>query len=404
MDDELKKIINKIDSMKDEIIKFHQAIVGINSVNPPGKYKEISKFVKAKMQDIGLKVKVKMRNVIGEIGDNNGKSLILYGHMDTVEVFDDWTKDPFGAEIIDGKIYGRGACDDKSSVTAMLFAVKTLLELNMELKGKLTLTATIDEELGGLMGAKYLVDEVVEADACLLGDGPAGYPMAWSAGSLFFNITIKGKQTHSALPDIEPPHRNKYSGINAIKKMVKVLNFLNKLQEDFNKKETKHPVPPNIPIKISSINFSSIHAGKKISIVPDKCVLQGSIFTIPEQDIESIKDKIINYIDKLKKEDPDLDINFSSILSFEPQEANINSDFAKVVKNAFKTVYNEERGFRLFITPTDAHHFQEKGIETITIGAGMAECNVHKPDEFVYIENLINLTKIFAISAFKYLR
>jgi succinyl-diaminopimelate desuccinylase len=89
-----KLIIDKIDNMRDDIIKFLQEIVRIPSENPPSKYKEVARFVERKMRDIGLKTSIKRNNVIGELGKGNGPTLIFNGHFDTVEAFKGWSKDP----------------------------------------------------------------------------------------------------------------------------------------------------------------------------------------------------------------------------------------------------------------------------------------------------------------------
>ena len=145
-----EKILKKIDEMREDIIQFHQKMVRIPSENPPSKYKEIAKFVEEKLKEIGLKTSIKRNNVIGEHGYEKGPTLIFNGHFDTVEAFKGWTKDPFGAEIEGDKIYGRGASDDKSSVTAEIFATQALLEVGVNLKGKLIVTAVGDEETGGI--------------------------------------------------------------------------------------------------------------------------------------------------------------------------------------------------------------------------------------------------------------
>ena len=129
-----KQILERIDNMRDEIIKFHQEIVRIPSENPPSKYKEVAGFVERKMREIGLDTSIKRNNVIGVLGNGDGPSLIFNGHFDTVEAFKGWSKDPFGAEIVGDKIYGRGASDDKSSVTAEIFATQALLEAGVDLK------------------------------------------------------------------------------------------------------------------------------------------------------------------------------------------------------------------------------------------------------------------------------
>ncbi|TFG01580.1 MAG: M20 family peptidase, partial [Promethearchaeota archaeon] len=319
MDDRAKEVLEKIDAMREDIIKFHQEIIRIPSENPPAKYKEISKFVEAKFKEIGLNTSTKRKNVIGTYGNSEGPSLILYGHMDTVPIYDGWTKDPFGGEIIDGKIYGRGACDDKSCVTAEIFATKALLDCGIDLPGKLTVVSVIDEESGGFNGARFLLDrKYITGNACLLGDGRGGYPAAYTGGFALVTIQIAGKKAHAlSFPDI-PKYRNEFSGINAIQKMVKILDFLTGLQEEYLQIETKYPNFPGHPSKVTTISLAKIDGGNKLSSVPDNCILYFTINTIPEQDIGTIKNRILEYIDELKKKDPTLEIKVNFAFSFEP--------------------------------------------------------------------------------------
>ncbi len=405
-----KTILSKIDAMRDEIIKFHQEIIRIPSENPPGKYKPISKFVESKMKEIGLETNCKRNNVVGTYGSfgipgsSESPLLILYGHMDTVPAYKGWTKDPFGAEIVDDKIYGRGACDDKACVTAELFATKALIDFGIDIKG-LTVISVIDEETGGFNGAKYLLDKgLIKGDACLLGDGRGGYPAAYTGGFLLGTFVITGKKAHAlSFPDI-PTYRNEFSGINAVQKMIKVLNFLTELQGELLKTETKYPNFPGHPSKVSTVNLARIQGGEKMSTVPEKCLLYFIVNTIPEHDIESMKKRINDFVEKSKKEDPDLKLNFQITFSFEPFVSDVNGRFAKVVKKAVSTVYNEEREFKMFQSANDAHFFHEYGIETILMGTGSHENNVHAEDEFVYIDDLIDTTKIFTLTALNYLK
>jgi len=400
-----KDILKKIDEMQEKIIQFHQQIIKIPSENPPGKYREISEFVSSKFEDLGLNTISKRKNVVGTRGDSEHPSLIVYGHMDTVPAYEGWTKAaPFSAEIIDGKIYGRGSCDDKACITAEIFALQALQELNVNLEGKLTLLATIDEETGGFNGAKYLLDKgLVSGDACLLGDGRGNFPAAYTGGFLLVTFLIKGKKAHAlSFPDI-PIYRNEYSGVNSIQKMIGVLNFLTQLQAEFLNTETKYPNFPGHPSKVSTVNIAKIEGGEKISTVPDKCLLYCLINTIPEQDVESIKNRILRFTEKARAVDPDLDINVQFTMSFEPFIANVTTKFANSVQKAVTSVYREEREFKLFQSANDGHFFHEKGIETILMGTGSHECNVHAADEFVYIKDLLDTTKIFALTIFNYL-
>ncbi|MBA7678439.1 N-formyl-4-amino-5-aminomethyl-2-methylpyrimidine deformylase [subsurface metagenome] len=176
------------------------------------------------------------------------------------------------------------------------------------------------------------------------------------------------------------------------------------LQAEFLNKETKYPNFPGHPSKVSTVNIAKIIGGDKLSAVPDKCLLYCIINTIPEQDVESIKQNILEFVEKSRLSDPDLDINVNFSISFEPFVSNTNSKFAKAIKNAIQIVYNEDREFKLFQSANDGHWFHEKGIETIIMGTGSYENNVHAEDEFVSIDDLIDTTKIFALTALNYLK
>lgn len=406
MDENEKAIVDKIESMRQEIIEFHQQLVQIPSENPPSNYKEISDFTKSMMEEIELKPKVKRKNVVGTFENGNGKSLIFYGHLDTVEAFKGWSKDPFGGELVENKIYGRGSSDDKSCVTAELFAVRALKDLGLNLNGKLTVAAVVDEETGGLRGAEYLLNSgIISGDACLLGDAPAGAPIGYTGGAIFVTFTINGKQAHGMNhPDVPEPYRDEHSGINTIQRMTKVMNFLLELKKELNKNVTKYSFPPGFPSKVSDINLAEIHGGNKITTVPKKCFLHCSINTIPEQKVEPIKEQIMNQIEKMKEEDPLLDITVQMPIVFEPGIIDRDCEFARIVEDVSEKVYGEPKEFATFIPTTDAHWFQERGIDTILIGSIRPENKVHAEDEFVYIDDLLELAKIYALTAYHYLK
>ena len=174
--------------------------------------------------------------------------------------------------------------------------------------------------------------------------------------------------------------------------------------EEFTKTETKYPIPPECPSKISSVNMAMIEGGTKVSTVANRCHLHCSIQTIPEHDVEEIKTRILDYIESLKKANPDLKITVQIPISYEPHFINAESTFAKAVINATKAVYDEEREFKMFNCTTDAHWFADKGIETVIIGTFREDSVIHCADENVYIEDLINTTKMFALTAVHYLQ
>ncbi|MFX0009823.1 MAG: M20 family metallopeptidase [Candidatus Hermodarchaeota archaeon] len=406
MESKEKIVLQLIDDMQDDIAKFLHQIVEIPSEIPPGKYRPISKFVAEKMKEFGIENTIKRNNVIGELGNEGGKTLIFNAHMDTVEVFDGWTKDPYSNEIIDGKIYGRGACDDKSSVAAEIFAAKALLNTGVELNGKLIVTAVVNEEIAGFGGAEYIAnDGIVKGDACIVGDGPRDYPMGYIGGTLQVSFTIKGIRRHTmAYPDLNPPNRNEYSGINAVHRMFPILDFLRDLQVELEQQETQYPLAPGMPSKVGSVTITKIDGGVSHTTVPDNCNLHCIISVIPEMDLEAIKTKVLNFANDYKEKNPEIELSVQIPVFVEPLIADSNTELASSVKKAYKTLYNEERDFKLFIASTDAHHFKRNGIDTIVIGTMRGDNNYHAQDEFVYIEDVINAAKIYALVALDYLK
>ena len=257
-----------------------------------------------------------------------------------------------------------------------------------------------------MRGAEYLLSNgLVSGDACLLGDAANGYPFGYCGGTMYITITIKGKTAHGlAFPDLPFPYRNENSGINTIERMVKVMNFLIDLKEELLKKTTNYPTSDGWGSNVSSINLAEIHGGTKITTVPDRCYLHLSVNTIPEQDVASIKQQLLEFVEKMKQEDPDLDIKVQIPIALEPQVLDESSDFAKIVQKVVEKIHGEKREFKTLMPSTDAHWFQERGIPTILVGASARDNNVHAEDEFVYIKDLMDLVKVFALTALNYLK
>jgi len=159
-----------------------------------------------------------------------------------------------------------------------------------------------------------------------------------------------------------------------------------------------------MPSKVSSVTITKIEGGVSHTSVPDSCTLHCLINIIPEMDLEAIKTKILTFVEEHKKKNPELDLLVQAPVFVDPLIADTNTEFAASVKKAYTSIFNEERDFKLFISSTDAHHFKRNGIDTLLIGTMRGDNNYHAQDEFVYIEDVINATKIYALTALDYLK
>jgi succinyl-diaminopimelate desuccinylase len=186
--------------------------------------------------------------------------------------------------------------------------------------------------------------------------------------------------------------------------MLPISDFLMELQEQLLNEETIYPIALDMPSKVGSVTISLIEGGTTPGAVPDKCFLSCLINSIPEMNLEGIKTKILNFVDKYKHNNPDIELSVQSPVFCEPLIADVNTEFAKIVKSAYRTVYNEERDFKAFLATTDAHHFKRNGIETLLLGTIRGSNNIHAQDEFVYVDDVINATKVYALTALNYLK
>jgi succinyl-diaminopimelate desuccinylase len=186
--------------------------------------------------------------------------------------------------------------------------------------------------------------------------------------------------------------------------MIPIMDFLMNFQKELERTETQYPIAPGMPSKVGSVTITKIDGGVSHSTVPDSCNLHCIVSIIPEMDLEAIKAKILKFVEEYKKKNPEMDLLVQAPVFVEPLIADTNTEFAASVKKAFNSVFNEKRDFKLFIASTDAHHFKRKGIDTLVIGPMVGDNNYHAQDEFVYIEDLINTTKIYALTALDYLK
>jgi acetylornithine deacetylase len=214
-------------------------------------------------------------------GTGGGPSLLLNGHIDAVSVEprERWTSDPHRAEVRDGKLYGRGACDMKGGVAAMTVACETLRAEGFRLAGDLLVCTNTDEESSGA-GSTACVRHGVRADAGIVAE-PTGFDV-WVAcrGSSYTEITVPGRPGHA---EIAQPHWRKGGAVNAIEKAAVVIGAIQGLREQWRANESlRHPYlsPPDVVPTL-------IQAGEWVVTYPASCRLSGGALFLPQQADES---------------------------------------------------------------------------------------------------------------------
>ena len=271
-------------------------LVRINSINPSlspeGKGEaEIGAYVADLLNSFGMQVTTyeiepARVNVVGILkGSGGGKSLLMNAHMDTVGV-EGMIGDPFGAEIREGRMYGRGTQDMKGSLAAMLGAVKALADSRVELAGDVLITAVADEEHASI-GTDDLVKHVT-ADAAIVTE-PTNLTLCRAhRGFIWYDVETYGRAAHGS---------RFREGIDANMRMGRFLARLDKLEQELRHRPS-HPLvgPP-------SLHAARLQGGAEISIYAAHCLLQIERRTTPGETEKQVTAELQAIIDELAAED-----------------------------------------------------------------------------------------------------
>jgi acetylornithine deacetylase len=329
-------------------------------------------------------------------GSGNGRSLILNGHVDTVsaEPFDAWTHDPFGGEIHDGHIFGRGAADDKGDLTAILMAVRVLKDLGVTLRGDLTIESVVGEETDG-NGTLSCCDRGYRADAAIVVDSidPIDRIVVAQAGVTYFRLRITGKSAHLC-------HKfTPRAGVSAIDKMRMILNDL----EDFQRERSLYRDPQYLP-KVPIIGVTQISGGgahSRSSFAQDCFIeVEYDYFASElggEKSDTPIRRSIEKRIRDLEKDDEWLRVHPCSIEWLASILPTTIERSHPIVQTLAATIQNVHKNPELIpiATSTDARHF-EHVVDTPVVSWSCGGENAHGIDESMHIEDLIMGTKILA--------
>ena len=255
---------------KSRLIRLTQNLIRINSENPGSNEYRISRFIKDYLERLGLKTRIyefqkKRSNIIAQLKGRNTKySLLLSPHLDTVPSGSNWRFDPLGAIIHKGKIYGRGATDDKGNLACALEAINSIIEDKFKLDYNLLFAATADEESGSKLGLIPLINKsILRPDYALILDAADFNIVITQKGLIHLKIKVSGKKAHGAYP---------WQGENAIDKVIRIVNEI---------KKYKFRYKTHSMLRAPTINIGTIQGGDKVNIVADWCEFEIDIRFLP---------------------------------------------------------------------------------------------------------------------------
>jgi acetylornithine deacetylase len=315
--------------------------------------------------------------VITRRGRNPDAPVLAFnGHLDVVPPGTGWTRDPFGAEVVDGRLYGRGAADMKGGVVAALHAMTAA-----EPEGDVVLHAVAGEEDGGV-GAFALLRRRADVAGCVLAEPTDGALVCATAGALTFTLRIAGRAAHAS---------RRLEGVSAIDRYVRVHAALAELEQKINAGVT-HPLmaAQQLPYPLS---IGRIAAGDWSSTVPDALVAEGRLGVPVGQDLGAARAELEQAVHRALDDGlPPARIDWDGG-QFAPAEIATGHRLVRCVAAATEAT---GRAAELVGVPygTDMRHYTAHGIPALVCGPGSID-EAHSADESIALADVAQATDVF---------
>ena len=330
-------------------------------------------------------------------GDSKGKKLIFNGHIDVVPEGDraNWTYDPWGAELVNGRIYGRGACDMKGGLMAALYAVKAIIDAGIPIDGSLMIQSVVGEEDGGIGTFDSLLHGYV-ADAAIVCEPTCLNLIPAQAGALTFTVKIHGKSAHASV---------RLEGVSAIEKFLDIHKALIQLEQERNS-EVEHPLLGKLQLPYP-LNIGRIQAGNWPSSVPEEVVFEGRIGVAMGEESDSVRRQFEQALNDLADTDPwlrdhPLEIAWSGG-QFDPAEIPVDHDLVKLLEQCVFDVAGQIPEVEGAPYGSDLRLLVNVGgFPSVLFGPGNVKV-AHMPDEFVEVQDIILAARAYIIAAIRYL-
>lgn len=331
-------------------------------------------------------------NVVGVFpGRGQGRSLILNGHIDTVETGDRaaWSHEPLGGDVHEGRLFGRGSCDMKAGIVANLFALRALREAGYEPEGDVFVQSTISEEDGGA-GALAAILRGYRADAAIISEPTDLSIVTAQGGSLMFRLRVPGLSAHACV-------RNE--GVSAIENF----SYLHRGILDFEarrNREVDHPLYREMANKVP-INIGVIRGGSWPSSVPELVEAEGRAGLVPGEDFEAFKGRMAQEVQELARADPWLAAHPPTIDwldgQFAPAGVADDSPLPRSLARAIEMATGAPARVAGVTYGADMRHFVNTGgMPCVMFGAGDVRL-AHAPDESVPLDDLMLAISVSAL-------
>lgn len=379
---------------------FLAELIKMPSDNPPGDCARHAARAAALLEELGLAVEsypvpealvrgngmVSATNLIIRQHFGDGPTVALNAHGDVVPPGRGWTRDPYGAEIRDGVMYGRGVAVSKSDFATYAFALMALRASGASLKGTVELHFTYDEEAGGHIGPKWLLDEGISKPNYAIAAGFSYGVVIAHNGCLHLEVEVNGKAAHAALP---------HTGHDALEATVGILSALYEHRKSLGLKRSKID-----GLESPTLVVGLIKGGINTNVVPDRVTFRIDRRLIPEESLETVEGEVRALIESASREFFGITVEVRRILAAQPfvPVPGQKKLVEPLVAHGSRIMGERVRPYGVPLY-TDARHYSARGIPTVLYGAGprtLLEAGAHAADERLRLDDLSKATEVVA--------
>ena len=409
------RVLAAVEAAADEIVDFTSALIRVPTVNPPGEaYPDCARVIGDKLLECGFDVDylaaegrpehTRSHPRVNVVGLRRGRSerpaVHLNGHFDVVPAGAGWTVEPFGGLVRDGRIYGRGACDMKAGIAAAVFAAEAIRRSAIELNGSVEISGTVDEESGGFAGAAWLAEqrrltrdrldyviipEPLNVDRICIGH----------RGVYWFEVETRGHIAHGSMP---------FLGVSAIEHMGVILDRVRtELKPALASRTTGVPVVPE-GARHATININGIAGGQPVGGIQTPCVADvcRAVFDrrfLLEEGFDAARAEVEALLERAAADTPSLSYELRDLMVVHPVRTPDGSPLVASLERHVEQVLGR-RATQVASPGTYDHKHVDRigGIrECVAYGPGILDL-AHQPDEWCGIDDLVNATKVLALS------
>ncbi len=419
MPDLTKQFLKRVDDARDDLIALTQDLIRIPTVNPPGNdYLAICEYLDRRLKSRGFETElVRAKDTPGDsdkyprwnivarrTGAHGGDCVHFNSHIDVVEVGHGWTHDPFGAALVDGRIYGRGSCDMKGGLATSIIAAEAFLDTWPDFSGAVEISGTADEETGGFGGVAYLCEQGFfspeKVQHVIIPEPFKDRVCLGHRGVYWAEIETHGRIAHGSMP---------FLGDCAVRHMGAVLAEMeSSLFPALARKRTDMPVIPE-GARQSTMNINSLHGGQAepepgFTGLPSPCVPDRAKMIVDrrfllEENIEDVEAEIVAVLEKVKSEREGFRYDMREIHRVIPSMTARDAPVVTTVSAAIQSVMGKEPQYVVSPGTYDQKHIDRIGRmkNCIAYGPGILDL-AHQPDEYIEVGDMLDSAKVMGLA------